>query len=86
MCLKEDHNWKHVTDVGKRVCLYCGKVERLPNYKGPIEVEKIEPYSYGQSGKPTKVVSFIIGLLLLLLLGSVIILGITVAYILTFGG
>jgi hypothetical protein len=74
LCLQEDHNW--VYSNGFRRCKYCGRTE--VNLRGPIEVAEIKPYNYGRSGKPTRVVAFICGLFLLLLIIAIIALGFAV--------
>jgi len=80
-CLTESHNWEYTN--GFRRCKYCGRAEA--NLRGPVEVSEIKPYNYGQSGKPTKVIAFLCGLLLLIFIIIVVALGITVA-IISFGG
>jgi hypothetical protein len=81
LCLQEDHNWKYSN--GFRRCKYCGRTEA--NLRGPIEVAEIKPYSYGRSGKPTKVIAFVCGLFLLLFMIVVVALGLAVAFSI-FGG
>ena len=82
LCLTEPHNWEYFN--AHRRCKYCGVTE--VNLRGPIEISEIKPYNYGYSGKPTKCVAFIVGILLLLLILGVVVLGILVASIMTYGG
>ena len=82
LCLTEPHNWEYFN--GHRKCKYCGVSET--NFRGPVEVAEIKPYNYGKSSKPTKVVAFVFGILLLLVIGCVILLGLVVATIMTYGG
>lgn len=76
LCLSENHNWQYTN--GFRRCKYCGKSE--VNLRGPIEVAEIKPYNYGRSDKPTRIVAFIIGLLLLLLIIVVIAIGFAIVF------
>lgn len=56
------------------------------NYKSPLDVERIEPYIPYSSGRFTKVIGFVFGLLLLLVIIVSMIIGWIIAVILGFGG